>query len=1824
MQNFDKNNKNVQFLFVYNYHVERVGLSKCIVEYMKGASMKKVLEKSSKLILTGCVAFSMFAGQLEFLSAKEVEVNVAKDAEVITDGEDTVYGGLAKNINDGDDTTAWALGRSEFPTDVTLKLEKPTSVNKVVVKLGSADWADKAAVDVEILYAINGITDTESDWRSFSTKKEAQPLGSTVEFDATEVKSISHVLVRLSKVQRTDGSTEGITLWPSIREIEAYETQEEKISSYNNIASQATISTDGVDPQNPENLTDNDPSTLYKFHNDQQSDERNIDLSFDDTRTIDAFDIYFEHVDEEPFDYKFEYSILGRNGKDGKYQTLVDHQTANRTDNFYQAYPIEAAQYSDIRIVMHKTTNAIDGVAGNGWPAIAEFGIYGSEKEVVDTESIAYKKPVHTNSNRSKASSIVDGNTKTVWNGTSYPGYADIDLEANYNLSGIEVYTPEKGYSQYEIFTSLNGRDFTKLAEKSSTEACGENGEKYDATGTEARYVRIYVTYNSASAASSINEVRVFGEKSNTALQETPAVNVASYADTNYAAQLANITNQDTYDEVYGIIERRLGTEYKDWFTLEIAENPKGHDYDYYELSNVNGKIHIKGNNGVSLAMGLNEYLKYDCYVNISQVGDQVVMPESIVAVDGTVFKETKAKVRYAYNYCTLSYSMPFYGVDEWRAEMDWLALNGVNVVLDATGQEEVWRRFLGKVGYEHQDIKDFIAGPAYYAWAYMGNLSGFGGPVHDSWFEQRTELARQNQLSMRKLGMQPVLQGYSGMVPNDLAEHDADAANDVIKQGTWCSFQRPDMLKTDSETYAKYAKLFYESQKEVYGDITQYYATDPFHEGGITGGMSTQTVASKVLDSMLDFDNDAVWIIQSWQGNPSSGLLDGIDGREEHALILDLYADKTPHYADNGGGSYGNDPEFDGKPWVFCMLNNFGGRLGLHGHLDNLANNIPKVFNTQKYVQGIGITPEASVNNPLLYDFLFETVWTDDATKDLKVIDLDTWLNDYATRRYGAESKSAQEALKILKDTVYKASLNQKGQGAPESVANSRPAFNISAASTWGNAEIDYNKEDLEKAAQLLMEDYDKLKDSEGYRYDLATVLEQVLSNSAQESLKTMKAAYDSGSLEKFTEASNTFLSIIDHMDKVTSTSKYYLLGTWVNQAKRLADGTDDFTKELYELNAKSLITTWGSINQSESGGLHDYSNRQWSGLINDFYKARWQIWIDNRSTELETGESVSDPNWFTWEWTWARGDDEYTSTPTNLNLKDLGANILENFSVKNFKSPAEDTSKDIDVKTISVEAGDYEKTRGEEYGEGSPDKVLDGNTGTKWHTTYGGSDRAKHYLTFTLNDEQMVSGLRYLPRTDGGNGTITKYEVYIKNSESDDWTKVITDGKLDANDNGWQILKFDDQKEYMAKQVKFVVLDAVSTEEGNDYAALTEMRILKGGIIEADLTELNAAIANAEKLNKADYTTETWAILETALKEAKAITKDQTQKEVDAALSKLNDAVKGLKEVEKVDFTALEAAITAAEKLNKVDYTAETWATLETALKEAKAITKENTQKEVDAALSKLNDAVKGLKEVEKIDLTKLNAAIATAEKLNKADYTAETWTTLEAALKDAKTVLADKNADQKTIDKAVLALENAMNGLLKAEEEKPVEPEKPTEPDTPTTPDNNEDKNVITNHTETISVIGKVEAGTQLITKEYSETEVKELTEIIKDKDLLKNFTIEKAFDISLVKDGTIVKPDGTISVRIKVSADILSKDVKVVFIDDKGNVTDMVTRKGSDYIEFDTNHNSTYAIVSNNAAHSNGADTGDTTNVGMIFTLLMLSGGIMVVMLKKKKA
>ncbi len=842
-----------------------------------------------------------------------------------------------------------------------------------------------------------------------------------------------------------------------------------------------------------------------------------------------------------------------------------------------------------------------------------------------------------------------------------YPKCFDTDLKENYYIDSISVFTTNRGYSHYSIYTSLNGRDFDFLARKDNDQPCDfENGDTYLANGREARIIRVYIEYNNASTDALFDRMEFKGSKSGTAVQTREPIDIPKFSDTEYNTK---ITEADVFAEVNGIISRRVGERYVSWFEYELASNPNGTDNDYFELTTVNDKVHIKGNNGVSLATGLNHYLKYYCKVNICQVGDQVKMPAQPVVVDKVVFKETKTKVRYSYNYCTLSYSMAFMGEKEWQDELDWLALNGVNVVLDATAQEEVWRRFLTGLGYSHEEILRFIAGPAYYAWAYMANLTGFGGPVHDSWFAERTELARKNQLRMRKLGMYPVLQAYCGMLPTDITEHFEDI--DIIPQGTWCSFDRPTMLRTTAPVFKEYAEKFYKAQAEVYGDYSIYYATDPFHEGGNVADMRRNEIAREVLSALLSYKKDAIWIIQSWQGNPTSELLKGIGelpNGKPHALILDLYAEKDPNYlkGHSANGNYGYSQEFDSTPWVFCMLNNFGGRLGLHGHLDNLAKWIPDALNNCKCLRGIGITPEASFNNPVLYDFLFETVWTDSAASPKEEIDVNKWIKDYCERRYGAVSASAEKAWEILINTVYKAELNKLGQGAPESIVNTRPTLESRSASSWGNAVIAYDKEELKKAARLMLEDYEQLKNSTGYKFDLITIYQQILSNTVQDVHLEMAAAYKAKNLCEFEKKAKEFLDIADLMDKVTAGSEYYMLGRWIEQAKALARNADDFTKMLYEFNARSIITTWGSYNQSEIGGLHDYSNRQWSGLIGDFYKPRWERWIAERSKELKGLPYDANIDWFNMEWKWVRQNNCFKSTPDELDLKAMAQQIL------------------------------------------------------------------------------------------------------------------------------------------------------------------------------------------------------------------------------------------------------------------------------------------------------------------------------------------------------------------------------------------------------------------------------------------------------------------------------------------------------------------------------------------------------------------------------------
>ena len=124
-----------------------------------------------------------------------------------------------------------------------------------------------------------------------------------------------------------------------------------------------------------------------------------------------------------------------------------------------------------------------------------------------------------------------------------------------------------------------------------------------------------------------------------------------------------------------------------------------------------------------------------------------------------------------------------------------------------------------------------------------------------------------------------------------------------------------------------------------------------------------------------------------------------------------------------------------------------------------------------------------------------------------------------YIERRYGELSEGAQKAWEVLLETAYQNSSNFADP--PESVINARPQFDITKAAPNGNTGRTYNTKRFEKALEYLMEDYDLLKDNEGYLYDLTDLLRQAIANSAQESYEAFIAAFESGtrkSLRKVT----------------------------------------------------------------------------------------------------------------------------------------------------------------------------------------------------------------------------------------------------------------------------------------------------------------------------------------------------------------------------------------------------------------------------------------------------------------------------------------------------------------------------------------------------------------------------------------------------------------------------------------------------------------------------------------------------------------------------------
>lgn len=700
------------------------------------------------------------------------------------------------------------------------------------------------------------------------------------------------------------------------------------------------------------------------------------------------------------------------------------------------------------------------------------------------------------------------------------------------------------------------------------------------------------------------------------------------------------------------LVERILPRQANQFIVQTI---PSDKNRDVFEIESRDGKIILSGNNPVSIASALNRYLKDFCHCDISwNCGDHLNLPEKLPAVPEKIRAVSPCQFRYAYNFCTYGYTSVWWDWPKWERELDFLALNGINLALTIEGHEAVWINTFTNFNYSDAEMRGWVVDPAHLPWMEMDNMENYGGPLSAQLVARRLALGQKIISRMRELGIQPVLPGYYGMVPPDFRRKFPGA--NVHLQGNWARLKRPDILDPTDPMFAKVAASFYSSQSKLFG-AARFFDADPFHEGGTTANIDVPAAGRSIQNAM----GDATWVLQSWQKNPHQEMVDALN--KDKTLVLDLYCEDHENWRLRNN--------FNGAPWLWCTINCFGGNMRTGGRLAWMAEGPARAMidPNRGRMEGIGVLMESTGVNPALWEMLLEDAWR------TKALVLPSWLDDYAQRRYGAKISAAEQAWKILAETVYNSPPPSNEHTIKPAVC-ARPTLNQPKLPATMEQPIQnrpvtrpyYDSARLVEAWRLLLASAPQAKSSDGFQFDLCDVGRQALADLSTRYNEQIIAAYQAHNANALHMTGDKMLGLIRDMDELAGTRREWLLGIWLADARTW--GVNAAEQDLCERNARELLTTW-----TRYDNITDYANRQWNGLLGDFYFHRWQIWLAALERSLDKNlpfdETTTRQKIRDWEISWTQQTNGHFAIAPRGNAVRISQKLFQKYAEEASQPP-------------------------------------------------------------------------------------------------------------------------------------------------------------------------------------------------------------------------------------------------------------------------------------------------------------------------------------------------------------------------------------------------------------------------------------------------------------------------------------------------------------------------------------------------------------------------
>jgi alpha-N-acetylglucosaminidase len=612
-----------------------------------------------------------------------------------------------------------------------------------------------------------------------------------------------------------------------------------------------------------------------------------------------------------------------------------------------------------------------------------------------------------------------------------------------------------------------------------------------------------------------------------------------------------------------------------------------------YTVAAADGILRVRATDGVAVASALRHYAAVACELELAAPGDR--LPEAWPDL-ASLSRATPWMWRYHLNYCTFGYSTAFWDWPRWEQEIDWMAMSGVNLPLATVGFEGVWLEVLTDFGMTSTRAREYLGSAAFLPWAWMGCLHDHGAPMSEAEIGSRVELGRRILLRQRALGMTPVLPGFAGYLPPELAGENARSVD-------WMGFANRCVAPGDPR-YREFGLALLATQRELFGS-DGVYAVDPFVEGRppVDEPAEVAAYATAIADVLTTHDPQSTWVLQSW---PFSYRADYWDRARTGAflgamppgrsLVLDLWAEHDPMWQRTQG--------FAGLPWVWAMLHSFGGRPGLYGALDVISTSPDDASRASAgaSLKGIGTAMESLGSDPIVYELFADVAWSG------RVDDLHGWLRARVRRRYGPEHWSLVAAWSEIVRICYR---EGRQPGPPVSSVMSRPRLDgdLSPARPLNMTSPSVSVLDLQNLSSAwgaLVLSARARGSSEGLDRDIVEVGLDVLARLAAVVQRRAVDEFQAGDRAALEQTAGLHAGILAAMDRLARTSADFRLDDWIRRARswgETAERADDF-----ECDAKLLLTCW-----AEPGHvLEDYAGRHWAGLIDGYYAPRWQSWFD------------------------------------------------------------------------------------------------------------------------------------------------------------------------------------------------------------------------------------------------------------------------------------------------------------------------------------------------------------------------------------------------------------------------------------------------------------------------------------------------------------------------------------------------------------------------------------------------------------------------------------